>query len=59
MSALLEVRVSWGRLREPFEEPILPEIRPDAVACPDLRGDVAFDSTTWIPDEPVPMTPTR
>ena len=47
-SALLEVRVSWGRLREPFEEPILPEIRPDAVACPDLRGDVAFDHVAFV-----------
>ena len=47
-SALLEVRVSWGRLREPFEEPILPEIRPDAVACPDLRGDVNFDHVAFV-----------
>ena len=47
-SALLEVRVSWGRLREPFEEPILPEIRPDAVACPELRGDVAFEHVAFV-----------
>ena len=46
-SALLEVRVSWGRLREPFEEPILPTISPTAVDCPDLRGDVAFDNVAF------------
>jgi ATP-binding cassette, subfamily B, bacterial len=47
-SALLEVRVSWGRLREPFEEPILPEIHSDAVACPKLRGDVSFDHVAFV-----------
>jgi ATP-binding cassette subfamily B protein len=46
-SALLEVRVSWGRLREPFEEPILPTISPTAVDGPDLRGDVAFDHVAF------------
>ena len=34
-NALLDVRVSWRRLCEPFEEPILPRNGADAVACPD------------------------
>jgi ATP-binding cassette subfamily B protein len=45
---LLEVGVSWARLREPFEQPVLPSIKPDAIECPALRGDVAFENVAFI-----------
>jgi ATP-binding cassette subfamily B protein len=55
-SALLEVRVSWARLREPFQEPILPVVSPDAAPCPDLRGDVTFDHVAFhYPHAPRPV----
>ena len=44
---LLEVRVSWAQLREPFYEPILPVVSPTAVACPELQGLVTFDQVAF------------
>jgi ATP-binding cassette subfamily B protein len=44
---LLEVRVSWARLREPFAEEIHPPASPDAVPCPELAGRVDFDHVAF------------
>lgn len=41
-SQFLQVRVSWRRLQEPFDVPILPVEREDAVDCGTLRGEVVF-----------------
>ena len=43
----LEAQVSWRRLRQPFFEPILPEQRPAAVPCEQLRGEVVFDKVAF------------
>ena len=47
-SALLEVRVSWGRLPRAVRGADPPGDPPDAVACPDLRGDVNFDHVAFV-----------
>jgi ATP-binding cassette subfamily B protein len=44
---MLEVRVSWSRLREPFNEEIHPPPSPDAIACPELAGKVVFDHVAF------------
>lgn len=44
---LLDVRVSWRRLAEPFGAPLLPVERPDARPCPPLRGEVGFDGVSF------------
>lgn len=46
-SEFLEVRVSWRRLQEPFDVPILPLERDDATVCPKLRGEVEFDGVAF------------
>lgn len=43
----LKARVSWQRLHEPFEVPVLPESTPDARPCPSLRGELAFDGVDF------------
>jgi ATP-binding cassette subfamily B protein len=43
----LDTRVSWGRLCEPFEEPILPEDSPTARDCPPLDGPVTFEGVQF------------
>ena len=43
----LDVRVSWRRLCEPFDEPILPEEGADARPCPPLDGPVTFDHVAF------------
>ncbi len=43
----LDVRVSWRRLCEPFDEPILPEESPTAQDCPPLDGPVTFDAVKF------------
>ena len=43
----LDVRVSWRRLCEPFDEPILPEEDADARPCPPLDGPVTFDHVAF------------
>lgn len=44
---LLDVRVSWQRLRQPFEVDILPAESPDARTCPPLRGAVVFENVAF------------
>jgi ATP-binding cassette subfamily B protein len=44
---MLEVRVSWARLREPFTEEIHPPASPDAIPCPDLEGRVEFQHVAF------------
>ena len=44
---LLEARVSWHRLSEPFDTPILPDERPDATEAGSLDGDVTFESVAF------------
>ena len=43
----LDVRVSWRRLCEPFDEPILPEESADARECPPLDGPVTFEGVAF------------
>jgi ATP-binding cassette subfamily B protein len=44
---VLEIRVSWRRLQEPFHVPILPVEAPSAAECPSLSGAVEFDSVAF------------
>lgn len=44
---LLEARVSWHRLAEPFDTPILPAERPGATEAGPLDGDVTFESVAF------------
>lgn len=44
---LLEARVSWHRLAQPFDTPILPDERPDATKAGPLEGDVTFESVAF------------
>jgi ATP-binding cassette, subfamily B, bacterial len=44
---LLEVRVSWRRLQEPFRVPILPVDRAGAIDCPPLAGEITFDAVAF------------
>lgn len=44
---LLEARVSWHRLAQPFDTPILPVERPDAAEAGPLDGDVTFESVAF------------
>ena len=44
---LLEARVSWHRLAEPFGTPILPAERPGATEAGPLNGDVTFESVAF------------
>ena len=46
-SELLEARVSWRRLTEPFDTPILPVERPDATEAEPLDGDLNFESVDF------------
>jgi len=43
----LDARVSWGRLCEPFAEPILPVESPTARDCPPLDGPVTFEGVRF------------
>ncbi len=43
----LDVRVSWRRLCEPFDEPIFPEPNAAAIVCPPLDGPVTFQSVDF------------
>ena len=43
----LDVRVSWRRLCEPFDEPILPEEAADARPCPRLDGPITFEHVAF------------
>ena len=43
----LDVRVSWGRLKEPFSEPLLPVERPAAKPCPPVTGVVRFEGVSF------------
>ncbi len=45
---LLEARVSWHRLAEPFDTPILPAERPCATEAGPLDGDVTFESVAFV-----------
>ncbi|MBW3669546.1 MAG: ABC transporter ATP-binding protein/permease [Actinobacteria bacterium] len=38
----LNTRVSFGRLKEPYDPPLLPVVRPDAQPCPPIRTGLAF-----------------
>ncbi len=44
---LLEARVSWHRLAEPFDTPILPVEKADATQAGTLDGDVTFESVAF------------
>ncbi len=44
---LLEARVSWHRLAEPFDTPILPAERPGATEAGPLDGNVTFESVAF------------
>ena len=44
---LLEARVSWNRLAEPFDTPILPVERAGATEAGPLEGDVTFESVAF------------
>lgn len=44
---VLEIRVSWRRLQEPFHIPILPLDAPEARECPPLQGAVEFDHVAF------------
>ena len=44
---LLEARVSWHRLAEPFDTPILPVERAGATQAGPLDGDVTFESVAF------------
>jgi ATP-binding cassette subfamily B protein len=44
---MLDVRVSWRRLCEPFAEPIFPEHNPAEVPCPTLDGPVSFEAVRF------------
>ncbi len=46
-TALLDLRVSWRRLQEPFDEAILPIESADARPCPPLAGEVRFDAVDF------------
>jgi ATP-binding cassette subfamily B protein len=43
----LEMRVSWQRLRQPFDVPVLPEVNEAAVRCPPLDGEIEFDGVAF------------
>src|SRR5205814_7675133 len=43
----IDARVSWHRLKEPFEIDILPVERPQTQPCPDLSGEVTFDNVAF------------
>jgi ATP-binding cassette subfamily B protein len=43
----LDVRVSWRRLCEPFDEPIFPEEGVAARECPPLDGPITFDHVAF------------
>ena len=43
----IDVRVSWGRLGQPFSEPILPIEKGDIGECPPISGLVSFDSVSF------------
>ena len=43
----LEVRVSWQRLQEPFDVPVLPVERADVTPCESLAGDICFDRVAF------------
>jgi ATP-binding cassette subfamily B protein len=52
----LDVRVSWRRLCQPFDEPILPEEGANAQVSPRLDGPVTFESVAFTyPDTTRPV----
>ena len=52
----LDVRVSWRRLCQPFDEPILPEEAVDAQPCPRADGPVTFEAVSFTyPDTTRPV----
>jgi ATP-binding cassette subfamily B protein len=42
-SQVITAMVSWKRLEEPFNVPVLPPLDADAPACPPLDGEIVFD----------------
>jgi ATP-binding cassette subfamily B protein len=55
-NTFLDVRVSWRRLCQPFDEPILPEEGANAVPSPRLDGPVTFESVAFTyPDTTRPV----
>jgi ATP-binding cassette subfamily B protein len=44
---LLEARVSWRRLQEPFRVPVLPVEHALAEPCPPLQGDIEFENVAF------------
>jgi ATP-binding cassette subfamily B protein len=44
---VLEARVSWRRLQEPFKIEVLPAESADAAPCPALRGEIEFDGVAF------------
>jgi ATP-binding cassette subfamily B protein len=44
---LLDVRVSWRRLKEPFHEPIVPVDGADVRECPPVTGAVKFTDVSF------------
>jgi ATP-binding cassette subfamily B protein len=44
---VLKIRVSWQRLAQPFDVPILPVAKPDAVPVDAADGDVEFQSVAF------------
>ena len=55
-NTFLDVRVSWRRLCQPFDEPILPEEGANAQVSPRLDGPVTFESVAFTyPDTTRPV----
>jgi ATP-binding cassette subfamily B protein len=44
---LLEARVSWWRLQDPFKVPVLPVEHPLAEQCPPLQGEIEFEHVAF------------
>ena len=44
---LLDVRVSWDRLKQPFYVPVLPAMNPMALPVGRLEGDIALDQVSF------------
>ena len=55
-NVFLDVRVSWKRLCQPFDEPILPEAGVNAQPSPRLDGPVTFEAVAFTyPDTTRPV----
>jgi ATP-binding cassette, subfamily B, bacterial len=46
-SQVITAMVSWKRLEEPFNVPVLPPLDADAPACPPLDGEIVFDNVDF------------